>query len=57
MSDKTQLLNTLAPILEHLSTVDPATGADAAAALNTTFPVGGALLSACLLYTSPSPRD
>ena len=46
MSDeKSQLLATLAPILDHLSTVDPAGGRATADSLDAAFPVDGELLS------------
>ncbi len=46
MSDeKTLLLKALAPLLEHLTTVDPSSGRAAANALNEAFPVGGELLA------------
>ena len=44
MSDKSQLLHTLDPLLKHLATVDPAVGSRAAAELNEGFPIGGSLL-------------
>ena len=46
MSDeKVRLLTTLAPLLDHLATVDSAEGRAAADALDAAFPVDGALLS------------
>jgi hypothetical protein len=46
MSDATDLIHALAPVLEHLASEDPRGGAATATTLNETWPLGGPVLTA-----------